>query len=228
MTDDATIPDDANEPTRLLTLDAVREALGAINDETLASGDPNRIREAISTAVWRSRLDQVWREGLQGSALDSPAGRRVLSAARHAVAALPLDAIVRNVREARDADAAEQALARSLWRIDRDAAAELDRAVPDVFDAYRLPSGATWLVPRDPGGQPLFWNRRTQRFEVDPRMSRDRAIANLGQVLGSGFRKPAATFETIPQAEAWARSLPGEGDPFARALEEAKREEGDG
>lgn len=206
--------------TGVVPAGTVRRTLDdALDDELLASGDADAIRTAIAQAVARAERDHAWREGLVGAGLDSPAGRRVLSAVRHAVHALELDAIVRDVRDAHTPEDAEQVLAARLERIDRDAAAELDRTVPDVFDVYRLPSGATWLLPRDPGGRPLFWNRRAQRFEADPRMGRDRAIANIGQLLGSGWRTPAATFRSVPEAAAWCRRQPGHGDEFQRALE---------
>lgn len=227
MTTDATIPDDVDEPTRLLKIDAVREALGAIDDEVLASGDVDQIRSALASAVWHARFDQIWREGLVGAGLDSPAGRRVLSAVRHAVAALPLDAIARNVRQARDLPAVERSLAQSLWCIERSAAGECDNTIPDLWDVYVLRTGACWVVPRDPHGQPRYWNRRTQQLEADSRRGRDWCMATIGEIEGASWKKARiGSVETLPQAAELCRRQPGQGDAFQRALEAERNGEG--
>lgn len=207
--------------TGLVPAGAVRRALDdALDDELLAGGDADAIRTAIAQAVARAESDHAWREGLVGAGLDSPAGQRVLSACRHAVHALELDVLVRDVRQARTPEDGEQVLAARLGRIDRDAAAELDATRPNVLDAFVLPSGAVWLLPRDPGGRPMFWNRRAQRFEDEPRADRDWMVTNLTQTLGAAWRKQrVGTFKSVPAADAWCRRQPGQGDEFARALE---------
>lgn len=221
----------SDAPAGLLDAGEVAAALLEIpDDELVGSTDADEVRAALSRALRRVAVRQGQREGLAGSGADgSIGGQRALGAVRNAIAATDLQAVVQNIRTARDPDAAERILAASLVRLDRAAAAELSSSTPGVWDAFRIPSAsatATWLLPRDPHGVPRFWSRRAQRFEIEPRADRDWCVSNLGQVLGSGWRKQrAATFETIPQAEAWARSLPGEGDAFRRALEQEIAEE---
>lgn len=218
MTD--AIPDDSDEPTGLLEAVAVREALGAIDDELLGSGDTERIREAIADALLHAEMRRAWREGLQGAGLDNPAARRALGAIRHAVRTIELDVHARAVQQAKSGPDAEAALATTLQRLLRDAEAEVDGQVPDLLDIYRLPSGALWAIPRDPFGRPLFWERERSRLVSDPRADRDWALANLGQVLGSGWRKARiGTATTVPEAEALCRRQPGAGDLFQRNFE---------
>lgn len=216
------IPNDATEPTGLAHVAEIREALNSLQDDLLQSGDVLAIREALGQAIGRAERGAAWREQLVGAGLDSPAGRRVLSACRHALRGLDCSDVASNILQTRNTESGARLLAQSLRRVESDAAAELDRTTPDVLDLYRLRTGAIFCVPRDPAGVPLYWDRERGRLVRDDRRSRDWCLLTIGEVEGASWKKArVGTANTIPEAEALCRSQRGAGDLFERSLAEA-------
>lgn len=179
------------------------------NDQNDAPGETADVIRHFYAGLW------------PGGTATGDDARRVLGALRSAISVTDIADLVDRVRAAPTDDAAACEIVATLSRIERTTALELATSVPNLLDAFRLPSGACWLLPRDPLGVPLFWDDRRQRFEREARADRDWMISNLVQTLGAGWRKQRAqVFENPTDATAWARAQAriGRDDVFERAL----------
>lgn len=210
--DEGLRPDRDAAPTGVLDAGDVAQALLEIpDDELVGSTDAYDVRSALSRALRRVAVRQGQRDGLVGSGADgSIGGQRALGAVRNAIAATDLQAVVQNVRRAKDPDAAERILAASLVRLDRAAAAELSSSTPAVWDLYEPRSGFLIAVCRDPLVAPRYWRDQEQKLEADARATRDWALLTIGELAGASWKRARfATVDDLDQAEVECRKRAG-------------------